>query len=305
MSDVLDIRVSPRVDAGFRIAAFVELAKPRILALVLVANAVGFYLALPLGSDWTALVVLVHTLVGTALVVAGANALNQYGEVDHDARMDRTADRPLPSGRLGGGEALAFGVTACTVGTFYLVVFTNPLTGMLAAASCANYVFIYTPLKRRTSLCVFAGAVSGALPPVIGWTAAAGELQLGAWMLFAIVFFWQLPHFASIAWLFRDDYARAGFPMIPVVDALGVRLDVHVITHTITLLIASLLPALYGGAGPAYALGAMALGLAFLGCSAMFVRDKTSRIARCHVLASIIYLPALFALMMLDRALAL
>jgi len=316
MSDTLEIGGLIAASGRMRAAAFVELAKPRILFLVLVATASGFYLGLPLnfpwglslgsplGMDGSSWLRLVHVILGTALVVAGSNALNQYLEVPHDARMARTADRPLPSGRLNGSEALAFGAITGVVGVLYLALTSNLVTGMLAALSFLNYVFVYTPLKRRTTFCVYVGAVSGALPPVIGWSAAVGSVGVEAWLLFGILFLWQLPHFSSIAWLYREDYARAGYAMIPVVDQRGIRSDMHLITHTVALLAVSLLPALRGTSGPMYALGAMGLGAAFLAFGALFVGNKTPRMARCHVLASIVYLPLLFATMMLDKALA-
>jgi len=284
-----------------RLAAYAELTKARIGVLVLIATAVGFQLSLPdypIVGTWT---LLVHTLIGTALTVAGANALNQWWEVGHDRQMARTEHRPLPSGRLAGAEALAFAIGCAVVGVTYLAAQVNGLSSLLALTAVLSYALVYTPLKRRTSACVLVGAVPGALPPVIGWAAGAGELSVGAWILFGIVFFWQLPHFAAIAWQYRDDYARAGYPMLAVIDTDGTRTNLHVVTHTVALLAVSLLPSMYRLTGTAYALGALVFGLCFLGIGIWFLAHKTNSAARLHVVASIIYLPLLLALMMIDK----
>lgn len=300
-SEVLQLAPATKVVTREKLGAFLELSKPRILFLVLVATASGFYLAIPGSSEWGLWFQLVHALIGTSLVVAGSNALNQLHEAKFDALMIRTAARPVPSGRLSESEALWFGWITAILGILYVSLFTNLWAGALAAASFINYVFIYTPSKRLTTFCVFVGAVSGALPPVIGWAAAVNSLSVDALILFGIIFFWQLPHFASIAWLYRDDYASAGYPMIPVVDPDGIRLDMHMITHTVALLGVSVLPTIRGTAGPVYAVAAIVLGLGFLCLGAVFIRRKTTRLAKCHILASIIYLPLLFAAMMLDK----
>ncbi len=304
MSDIMELTSPARVIPVSRFATFLELTKPRISALVLVTTSVGFYLAAQGFSHWMDLLRMIHALVGTALVAAGANTINQYLEVEWDRRMARTQMRPLPSGRLAANEALGFGLLSAAGGVLYLSLFANPLAGLLAALSFAVYVFAYTPLKRRTPFCVYVGAISGALPPVIGWAAGAGTLDLEAWLLFAILFFWQLPHFAAIAWLYRDDYARAGFPMIGVPDGKGSQTDLHVVTHTVALLMASLLPVRFGTAGVAYAVAATLLGLAFLACSAAFVASKTPGWAKSEILASVVYLPLLFGALLLDRAIA-
>jgi len=287
---------------GSRIRAFTELTKPRILSLVLVSTAVGFGLGLspamnPAAAAWAFL----HVMVGTSLVAAGANSLNQLWEVEHDRLMQRTRNRPLPSGRLSATEALLFGVFCSSTGLFYLALLVNSLTGLLAGVTLATYLFLYTPLKRVTSLCVLAGAIPGALPPVIGWTAAAGESQATAWMLFGIVFFWQLPHFAAIAWLYREDYARGGFPLLAVMDGAGVRTDLHLVTNTVALIVVSLIPGIHGVAGRSYVFGAMLLGLAFLASGCLFLVHKSAASARRHVLASVIYLPLLLGLLLWDK----
>lgn len=305
MNEAVSTSFDVRSAALLRAAAFFELTKPRIAALVLAATAVGFYLAVPWGS-WTLpdAIRLLHTLLGTALVAAGANALNQALEANLDAMMVRTRGRPVPSGRLTAREAAAFGVVSGVIGALYLATMVNVMASALAALSLVNYVLVYTPAKRVSSVCVLLGAVSGALPPVIGWAGGAGSLALTAWLLFIIVFFWQLPHFASISWMYRDDYAQAGYPLIPVVHGGGVRFDLHLMSHTVTLLAVSVLPVFYQVAGTLYAFGSMLLGLAFLGYSLHFVFHKTIRIARAHVIASVVYLPLLLGVWMLDRVIS-
>jgi protoheme IX farnesyltransferase len=302
MSDTIELNeaVSP-VAAGWRVGAYVELTKPRIIGLVLVVVAVGFFLSLRTQADWAAITLLFHTVLGTALVAGGANTLNQYLEAEFDGRMSRTQDRPLPSGRLSRAEALAFGTAIAATGLLYLALQTNPLCSLLAALTLTSYVFVYTPMKRRTPLCVYIGAVPGALPPVIGWAAGGGSLSMEAWLLFGVLFFWQLPHFAAIAWQYREDYARAGYPMLSVIDRDGLRTNLHVITHSVGLLAMSVLPVIAGLNGPVYGIGAVTLGVAFLACGVLFVARKTAEVARFHVLASVTYLPLLFGLMMIDR----
>lgn len=303
MNTTVHMLESVRVVGVARAGAVFELAKPRIALLVLIACAAGFYMGLPAGvgrGEWGLL--LCYTLLGTALVAAGANALNQWLEADFDLRMQRTAGRPIPSGRLTAPEVLTFGAASAVAGCVLLGLIVNVPAALLAGATFGSYVFLYTPLKRRTALCVFVGAVPGALPPVIGWAAASGTLSVEAWLLFAIVFFWQLPHFVAIAWLYRDDYRRGGFPMLPVVDRDGTRTNLHMMTHSLALLVASLLPVYRGFAGPTYGVGALLLGVAFLACGVLFVIRRTSDVARFHLLASIVYLPALCALLALDKA---
>lgn len=302
MSDIVELNEATPALVRSRVLAYVELIRPRILGMVLFATVLGFYLALPSAAGRQILPLLVHTLLGTALVVAGGNALNQFLEARFDGQMARTRNRPVPSGRLSGPEALTFAVVVSVAGLCHLALLANPLASLVAGVALSNYVLIYTPLKRRTPRAVFIGAVSGALPPVIGWSAAAGSLTTGAWLPFAILFFWQLPHFAAIAWLHREDYRRAGFPMLPVIDRCGVRTVRHVLTHSLALLGVSLVPTIYGMTGVVYALGAMTLGLAFLTCGVLFVYRRTKEAARFHLLASVVYLPLLFAFMMIDKA---
>lgn len=283
-------------------AAYLELTKPRIAALVLVTTSVGFYLSLSNGWDAAAAWRLLATVIGTALVAGGSSALNQLIEIDRDARMHRTQNRPLPTNRLTPSEVMIFGVVVTVVGAFVLAWQVNSLTAAYALATWAIYVFIYTPMKRWGPVSVLVGAVAGALPPVIGWAGGAGSVAVGGWILFLIMFFWQLPHFAAIAWMYREDYARAGYPMLPVTDERGARIDLHVITHSVALLIATFLPSLWRLTGITYAISAMVLGLAFLGFGVMFVLNKQRHMARRLVLASVIYLPILLALMMFDKS---
>lgn len=281
--------------------AYVELSKMRIASLVLMATAVGFYLAWSGPLTTRAMVLLFHAVLGTGLVAAGANAMNQYLEVQYDQLMARTQSRPLPAGRLTPIEVLTFSIGTVLLGVVYLSAYVNPTCATLAALTYIIYVFFYTPLKRVTSMSVMVGAIPGALPPVIGWAAVGNPLSIEAWLLFGIVFFWQMPHFAAIAWQYREDYAKAGFPVLAVIDPEGTRIKLHVVTHTVGMISASLLPALYGVTGMMYAVAAMLLGVMFLISGLRFVSKKTTRAARSHVIASIIYLPLLLIVMMIDK----
>jgi len=282
-----------------RAYAFFELTKPRIAGMVLVAALVGFYVSGM--SDSASWLRLFAALMGIGFVGAGANALNQYLEADLDAQMVRTRERPIPSGRLTPFEALAFGVGISVAGLLILLLWVNPLSTVLTALTLSSYVLIYTPLKRITSLCVYVGAIPGALPPVIGWAAGSGTLTLGAWLLFAILYFWQLPHFAAICWQYREDYEGAGYPMLSVGDHHGFRTCRHMLTHTVALLMASLLPAMTSMTGATYGVAAMVLGTAFLVCGARFVLHRTTLRARGVVIASVLYLPLLFITLMVDK----
>jgi protoheme IX farnesyltransferase len=303
MSEAIEVSLGSGAAWRERVSAYAELTKPRIGALVLIATCIGFYLAVagePSSSRWWALP---WTLIGTALVAGAANALNQLIEREYDARMERTRRRPLPSGRLTAGQVLVFGVVASLVGVGVLAWRVNLLCAGLAAVCLLWYVGLYTPLKRWTPWSVFVGAVPGALPPLIGWAGGTGSIPVEGWLVFAIVFCWQLPHFLAIAWLYREDYARAGFPVVPVVDPDGVRTNLEMVTHSLALMTASLLPFFGGFRGAAYAIGAMVLGTAFLGMGVLFVLRRTEAVARGHLLASVLYLPSLLALMMLDQLL--
>lgn len=279
-------------------ADFLALTRPRVVVMVLVTTLVGFYLASVGAPDY---VRLVHTLIGIALAAGGTLALNQYLERDVDARMKRTRLRPLPDGRLQPIEALGFGVAITGVGLLYLAFSVNVLSAFVTAFSVGSYLFLYTPLKRKTSLCSVVGAVPGALPPVIGWGAARGELGLEAWILFGILFLWQIPHSLAIARLYRDDYARAGIRVLPVVEPDGGSTGRQIVSNCLALLAVGLLPTLVGLAGPVYFVGAIVLGLMFLGCGILLAISPSEASARLLLFASLVYLPAQLGLMALDK----
>ncbi len=277
---------------------FVELTKPRIALLVLFTVAIGAMLASPSVPDLT---LLFNTLIGTALVAAGASALNQLIERHSDALMRRTENRPLPAGRLQPLEVLTFGITLSVVGLGWLAVTgRHPLALVIAALTHLSYVLVYTPLKRHTTLNTLIGAVPGALPPVIGWTSVTGTLDLPAMLIFAVVFLWQVPHFLAIAWMYRDDYARAGLQMLPVVDADGSMTARQMLLYCAALVPVSLVPVLQQQAGWVYGAGALALGLMFLGAVVGFAQAHLRDRARNVLKASLVYLPALLALMLLE-----
>ena len=279
-------------------SVYSKLFKARLTALVLVTTIVGFYLGSRGPMD---MALMVHALLGTALLASGAAALNQLLEREHDARMRRTETRPLPSGRLQPDTVLIVGGLCSAVGLVYLAAAVNPLTALLGAITLISYVFIYTPLKRVTSLNTIIGAVPGALPPLMGWTAATGQISIEGWSLFAILFFWQLPHFLAIAWLYREEYAQAGFAMLPVFDPEGARTGRQSVSHTLGLLPVSLSPFLFKMAGPLYLAGAFLLSFAFFVCAVQFARKLTRNHARALFFASIIYLPLLLGLMVFDK----
>jgi protoheme IX farnesyltransferase len=280
-----------------RAGVFLELTKPRITTLVLVTAAVGYAIGAGRGLDPVAFLAL---LAGTAMVAGGASALNQYAEREADARMERTRRRPLPSGRVSPGEALAFGLAASAAGVLVLATI-NALTSVLGAAALASYVLLYTPLKRVTSLCTVVGAVPGAIPPLMGWAAASGSLSAGGWALFAVLFLWQLPHFLAIGWIYREDYARGGFPMLPVTDADGSSTGRQMMLYSAALVPVTLLAGALASAGSGYLWGALALGLAFFAGSARFFRQRSLAAARLLFLVSILYLPIVLGLMVFDR----
>jgi protoheme IX farnesyltransferase len=282
--------------ASTRLSDYVELTKPRIAVLVLFTVAAGAVLA---GGGSVDPLVLLHVLLGTALVAAGASALNQWLERPSDALMKRTENRPLPAGRLQPLEAAAFGAGLGLVGLVYLAVaLPQPLAALVAAFTFASYVFVYTPLKRVTSLNTLIGAVPGALPPLIGWAAVRGSLDGPAVALFAILFFWQVPHFLAIAWIYRDDYGRAGLRMLPVGDRGGKLTGRQMVNYCLALIAASLMPVAGGTAGPLYLAGALVLGLGFLACAVTFWRAGTTANARRVLRASLVYLPALLVLLL-------
>jgi protoheme IX farnesyltransferase len=278
---------------------YLILTKVRITALVLVTTAAGFLLASGARVD---LALLAWTLLGTGLAASGAAALNQYLEREADSRMRRTAGRPIPAGRMTPARGLTVGIGLSVAGVAILVAFVNVLTGLLALATVLLYVGVYTPLKRMTPLNTIIGAIPGAIPPVMGWTAVTGEAGLPAWVLFAILFLWQLPHFLAIAWIFRDDYRLGGFPMLPVLDPDGEATGRQVALYCAALVPVSLIPTFLGLAGPIYFFGALLLGLAFLGAGLMMAVRRRGKEARRVLLASVTYLPLLLALLVADRA---
>ena len=280
------------------VAVLCDLIKARLTFLVLLTTLVGFHVGTRGGIDW---LLMIRALAGTSLLACGAAALNQLWEREHDAKMRRTETRPLPSGRLTPQTVLIFGGACSVAGLVYLALAVNLLTALLGAATLVSYVFIYTPLKRVTWLNTAVGAVPGALPPLMGWTAARNELSVEGWALFAILFFWQIPHFFAIAWLYREEYEKAGFVMLPSLDADGRRTGRQAVSHTLGLLMVSLTPFALQLAGPTYLLGALVLGLVFLGCAILFAVQLTRTRARQLFFASILYLPLLLGLMVLDK----
>ncbi len=284
---------------AYRLADFVALTKPRLNLLVLVTTAVGVYLGSPTGLP---LAIVAHTLIGTALVAGGAAALNQVWERRTDGLMRRTRARPLPGGRLTAGTGAWFGILLAVGGIAQLAWAVNGVSAGVAAFTLCSYVLLYTPLKTRTSLATLVGAIPGALPPVIGWTAATGQITLPALVLFGIVFLWQLPHFLSIAWLYRDDYAQAGIPLLPVLEPDGRRTGQQALLYASALWPVSLMPALVGLAGMPYSLLATGLGFGMIWLSAAFARDRSTASARRLFLFSIVYLPLLWGALVADRA---
>ncbi len=287
---IIDRRYSYRE----RIADFTELTKPRITFLVLITTLVGFYMG---SRDSLNLFLLFHTILGTGLVAGGASALNQYFERDLDSRMMRTRNRPLPDGRLFPNEALIFSSIISVTGIVYLALFVNPLTGVLGAATLGGYILVYTPLKTRTTLCTLIGAFPGAAPPVMGWTAARGEVDGAALALFAILFLWQMPHFFAIAWIFTEDYARAGFSIHKSGEGTGRQ----IILYCCALIPVSVLPTFFGLTGMTYLAGAILLGFIYLGYGFAVALFRSNTHAHRLLRVSVLYLPALLVLMMIDK----
>lgn len=281
-----------------RFADYLTLTKPELTFLSVVTALGGFYL----GSTGTlSLSGLLHTLFGTALVGGGAGALNQFIERGYDSLMRRTENRPLPSGRLLPAEALLFGTLLSMAGVIELTLFTNVLTGFLAFATLVTYLFLYTPLKRISWVSTIVGGIPGALPPLIGWTAARNEISVGGLILFAILFFWQMPHFFSLAWMYRKDYERAGYPMLSVMDKDGRRTAIQIIFYATGLIPVSLLLTVIGGLGWIYFAGATVAGLAFLYFGIELFRTRSNVSARRMFFASLIYLPVLLVFMVIDK----
>ncbi len=281
-----------------KLADYWTLTKPEVNFLVLVSALVGFYLASPGNINrW----LLAHTLLGTWLVASGTATLNQYLEREFDAEMRRTFRRPLPAGRIAPAPALGFGILLSAAGALYLALAANLLASGLALLTLASYLLLYTPLKRRTPLCTMVGAFPGAMPPLIGWAAARGHLDAGAWVLYAILFLWQFPHFLAIAWMYREDYARAGYLMLWPADREGRSMAWQVMLCSVALVPVSLIPVWLGQVGRVYFIGTIFLGLVFLSYGARLAVSRSKLLARRVLFATIVYLPLVFGLMMADK----
>jgi protoheme IX farnesyltransferase len=275
---------------------YLQLSKSRIVLMVLITTAAGFLFA----TDHVNGALMLHGLLGTALVAAGTNALNQYVEREHDARMHRTRTRPLPAGRITPRAALIFSSAIAIIGTVYLAFAVNWLTAALGAFTLASYIFVYTPLKRISTLNTIIGAIPGAVPPLMGWTAATNELGAGGWIIFGILFLWQLPHFMAISWLHREDYARGGFAMLAVRDNDGAAVARQAVFYTLALLPVSVAPSLLGLTGTVYFIGAAAAGAALLAATIRFFFDRGARSARSLFMISNLYLITIMLLLVVS-----
>ena len=277
---------------------YIELTKPRITWLILMSTAIGYYFGHVPGtwSFWSIL----NTVIGTGLIASGTAALNQWYEREADRHMRRTQSRPLPSGRLQPAQAFWFAVILALVGGLELGLFVNWLSSALGILTLGLYLGLYTPLKQKTWWSTTVGAIPGAMPPLIGYAAAAGHLTLGAWALYAILLIWQFPHFYAIAWMYREDYSRAGIQMLPVVEPDGASTSRQILIYSVLLLPVSLLPYWLGMTGAFYTVGALAMGLLFLYSGIRVSLDRTKARARRVLLASVVYLPVLYGLMLID-----
>lgn len=292
-------RRPPSLSQQFRVKDYIELTKPRITWLILMSTAVGYYFGHR--GPWSLLAIL-HTVIGTGLIASGTAALNQWYEREADRHMRRTQARPLPSGRLKPKNALLFGIALAVAGGLELGFGVNWLSAALGLSTLGMYLFLYTPLKQMTWWSTTVGAFPGAMPPLIGYAAAAGKLTPEAWVLYAILFLWQFPHFYAIAWMYRDDYSRAGIKMLPVVEPDGQSTSRQIVIYSVLLIPISLLPEWLGMTGSIYTVGAIALGLLFLYAGVRVSLDRTRVRARRVLLASVVYLPVLYCLMVVDPA---
>lgn len=297
-STAAEIRETRVIGVRERVMAFIELTKPRIAFMLVLTSASGFYLGTTGVFNW---VLFANAMIGITLLAFGVATLNQYIERDLDKLMERTAGRPLPTGRVTPNEALVFGTLQCIVAEVYLFFLVNPLTAALGMVVIFGYVLLYTPLKTRTSASTAIGAIPGAMPPLMGWTSAANDITLGAWSLFVILFLWQFPHFLAIASMYREQYAKAGIKMLPVLESEGKITARQIVSFAFMLLVASLAPFFLAMAGPVYLVGASLLGLWFLFESIRTARAKTVESSRRLLLVSVIYLPLLFGLLVLTK----
>jgi heme o synthase len=281
-----------------RALEYLALAKPELTLLSVFTALGGAYLAAPDGIPYR---ILLHTFLGTLLVGGGAGALNQYLERDFDALMKRTENRPIPGGRVRPLEALIFGLVLAAAGVANLFLFANPLAGFLSVVTLVTYLFLYTPLKRLTPFATIVGGIPGGLPPVIGWAAVRGEVGIEAGALFAILFFWQLPHFFALAWMYRKDYAKGGYKILTVLDPEGVATSRQIMIYSVTLLPASVLPVYLDLLGPVYFCGAFLLSLVFLLSALQLFRQRTNAAARRLFYVTLAYIPLLGLLMIMDK----
>lgn len=298
--EIVTAEIQESKEIGFRekLAAYLELTKPRIALMLVLTSAAGFYLGSDKGFD---IALFINSTIGITLLAFGVATLNQVIEKRTDALMDRTANRPLPTGKISSLEALVFGVVQCVVAELYLLLLVNGITALLGLVVIVGYVLLYTPLKTKTSASTAIGAIPGAMPPLMGWTSASNEITMGAWILFAILFLWQFPHFLAIAWMYREQYAKAGIKMLPVVEPSGRITAQQIVIFTIILLPVSLAPYFFGVSGIVYLIGASILGLWFLWSSIQAARSKTNEKARKLLLVSVLYLPLIFALMVFNH----
>ncbi|HUS08181.1 MAG TPA: heme o synthase [Bryobacteraceae bacterium] len=280
------------------VADYIALTKPRITWLILMSTGVGYFFGARDGWTWT---VLLHSVIGTGLIASGTAGLNQWWEYESDSKMQRTEDRPIPAHRISPRNALIFATLLSLAGFLELWLGANPLTALLGLFTLATYLFIYTPLKRVTPHSTTLGAIPGAMPPMIGYAAARGAITLEAWALFAILFLWQFPHFYAIAWMYREDYSRAGIKMLPVVDQNGDSTVRQILLYSILLVPVSMLPRYLGMTGNIYLAGALILGVMYCYAGFSIAKNRTRMYARRVLLASIIYLPVLYCLMLGDR----
>jgi protoheme IX farnesyltransferase len=287
-----------KVSVSQRLVAYLMLTKPRVVLMVMAVTGVGFYMGTVGPPEWARLL---HLLIGTALAAGGTLALNGYAEREQDALMQRTQARPLPDGRLQPRAALRFGIALTIGGLLYLAYLAHPLSALVTAVITGSYLFLYTPLKLKTSLCSIAGAIPGALPPVAGWAAARGDVSGEVWVLFAMMFLWQLPHSLAIALLYCEDYARAGFRLLPVIHPDGESTNQQIVVNSLALWAVGLLPTLVGLAGVVYFVMAFVLGLIFLGFGIALARSRTLVAARRLMFASLFYLPLAFLCMAVDK----